>query len=124
MNYCFFLEEQLPKPPVYETSWYIGMTILLLLLITPWIYLIVKYCIFRTLRVRFILEDGKEFTPLFLKKGATIPLPNVEEKENYTFDGWYRDMEFTKKFNNEPMPNENIKLFGRYVLNNQETKEE
>lgn len=105
--------EAVPQEPVYQLGWYIAMVILLIILISPWIFIIYKYGIFRKLRVRFILDE-EELVPLYLKKGSKIVLPDVPEKEGKKFVGWFINQEMTEEYIDMPMPNYNIKLYGKY----------
>lgn len=108
------------KPePVFETGWYIAMIILILLLISPWIFIIFKYGIFRKLRVRFIISENEELTPLYLKKNGEIILPEAPQKEGKKFVGWFVDQELTEEYIKIPMPNYNIKLYAKYVSENE-----
>ena len=112
LNNFVFLTEN--PDNIYNATWYIVMVIFLIILISPWIFVIFKFGIYRKLRVRFIIEDGKELTPIYLKKGAKINLPEAPVIEGKTFVGWYIDPECTEEFIPVPMPNNNIKLYAKY----------
>jgi uncharacterized repeat protein (TIGR02543 family) len=99
---------------VYEPGWYVAMTILLLLLLSPWIYIIFKFGVFRKLRVRFIIDENTELAPLFLKKGEEITLPEAPIIEGKVFIGWFVDEERTEEYIPIAMPNYNIKLYAKY----------
>ena len=99
---------------VYEPGWYVAMTILLLLLLSPWIFIIFKFGVFRKLRVRFIIDENTELTPLFLKKGEEIILPEAPTLEGKVFVGWFVDEERTEEYIPVVMPNYNIKLYAKY----------
>lgn len=99
---------------LFDKSWYIQMIILLVILISPWVFIIFKFGIYRKLRVRFIIEEGKELEPLYLKKGSEIVLPTAPVIEGKTFVGWYIDKELTEEYIPVPMPNYNIKLYAKY----------
>ncbi len=105
--------ESVPQEPVYQLGWYIAMIILVIILVSPWIFIIVKYGIFRKLRVRFIIGD-EELVPLYLKKGSKIVLPEAPVKEGKTFVGWFIDSDLTEEYIDMPMPDHNIKLYGKY----------
>lgn len=108
-----FLEE---KPqPIFEPGWYIAMIILIILLLSPWVFLIFKYGIYRKLRVRFIISEEEELTPIYLKKDAEIILPEAPRKEGLKFVGWYVDKDLTEEYIKIPMPNYNIKLYAKYI---------
>ena len=112
LNSFVFLTEN--PDNIYNATWYIVMIIFLIILISPWIFVIFKFGIYRKLRVRFIIEEGKELTPIYLKKGALIVLPEAPIIEGKTFIGWYIDPECTEEFIPVPMPNNNIKLYAKY----------
>lgn len=99
---------------IYNATWYIVMVILLLLLLSPWVFIILKFGIYRKLRVRFIIEEGKELEPLYLKKGSKIILPEAPKIEGKTFVGWFIDKELTEEYIPIPMPNYNMKLYAKY----------
>lgn len=100
--------------PVYEPGWWIAMTVLLLLLLSPWIFIIFKFGVFRKLRVRFIIDENTELTPIYLKKGEEIILPEAPRLEGKIFVGWYIDEERTEEYIPVSMPNNNIKLYAKY----------
>lgn len=100
---------------VYTSNWYIGMYILLGVLMLPWIYLIIRFGIFRKLRVRFIIDSNTELAPIYLKKGKEIILPKAPTLDGKEFVGWYLDKDFDKPYKTMLMPDENIKLYAKYV---------
>ena len=112
LNKLVFLTEN--ASDIYNETWYIVMILFLIILISPWIFIILKFGVYRKLRVRFILPDGKELTPVYLKKGAEIVLPTAPTLEGKTFIGWYVDPECTEEYIEVPMPNNNIKLYAKY----------
>ena len=59
--------------------------------------------------------DGVLYTELEFLYLETIFVPNVNENDYQIFDGWYKDETYTIKFTDEIMPNEDIKLYGRYI---------
>lgn len=111
-NNLVFLTEN--PENIYNATWYIVMVIFLIIFLSPWVFIILKFGVYRKLRVRFILEDGKELEPLYLKKGAQIVLPIAPRVEGKKFIGWYIDPEFTEEYIPVPMPNNNIKLYAKY----------
>ncbi|MBE6131274.1 MAG: hypothetical protein E7183_06085 [Erysipelotrichaceae bacterium] len=112
INNLVFLTEN--ANDIYNPTWYIVMVLLLIILMSPWIFLIFKYGIYRKLRVRFIIEEGKELEPIYLKKGAEIILPEAPVIEGKIFVGWFIDKELTEEYIPIPMPNYNIKLYAKY----------
>lgn len=112
LNNLVFLAENADN--IYNATWYIVMVIFLIILISPWIFVILKFGVYRKLRVRFIIEEGKELTPQYLKKGAEIVLPEAPVIEGKTFVGWFVDADCTEEYIPVPMPNYNIKLYAKY----------
>ena len=112
VNNLMFLTEN--ANDIYNATWYIVMVLLLVILISPWIFIIFKFGIYRKLRVRFIIEEGKELEPVYLKKGSEIVLPEAPIIEGKTFVGWFIDKELTEEYIPIPMPNYNIKLYAKY----------
>ena len=108
------LQNNTPEPFTADPWWYVGMIVLLVILISPWIFIIFKYWIFRKLRVRFIIGENEELTQIYLKKGEKITLPIAPKKDNQTFIGWFIDQELTEEYIDMPMPNYNIKLYAKY----------
>lgn len=109
INVLRFLESE-----PYPTSWYISLSVLLGLLMIPWLFLIFKYGIFRKLRVRFILNDNEELAPSYFKKNETITFPEVKDIEGKKFVGWYMDVDRTKKVTVTTMPDYNIKVYAKF----------
>ena len=112
INLFIFLEEA--KEFVFDQKWYLQMIFFLVVLMSPWIFVLFKFVIFRKLRVRFIIEPGNELPPLFFEKGAEIILPEAPIIEGKKFVGWYIDPECTEEYIPIPMPNYNIKLYAKY----------
>lgn len=112
LNDLIFLTENTDN--IYNDTWYIVMVLFLIILISPWIFIIFKFGVYRKLRVRFILPDGKELSPIYLKKGAEITLPDAPTLDGKNFIGWYIDPECTEEYIPVPMPNYNIKLYAKY----------
>lgn len=110
-NFVFLTEN---PENIYNATWYIVMVVFLIIFLSPWVFIILKFGVYRKLRVRFIIEDGKELEPLYLKKGAEIVLPEVPEIEGKKFVGWYIDPELSEEYIPVPMPNNNIKLYAKY----------
>lgn len=112
INNLMFLTEN--TNDIYNATWYIVMVLLLVILISPWIFIIFKFGIYRKLRIRFIIEEGKELEPVYLKKGSEIVLREAPIIEGKTFVGWFIDKELTEEYIPIPMPNYNIKLYAKY----------
>ena len=113
MNNSFVFLTENPEN-IYNATWYIVMVVFLIIFLSPWVFIILKFGVYRKLRVRFIIEDGKELEPLYLKKGAEIVLPEVPKIEGKKFVGWYIDPELSEEYIPVPMPNNNIKLYAKY----------
>ena len=60
--------------------------------------------------------DNKFYFKEYYSSDEEIYLPYTEEIEGYIFDGWYLDQTFTTKLNFYKTQNENLVLYGRYVL--------
>lgn len=108
------LQNNSPQPFEADFWWYFGMAVLIVILISPWIFIVFKYWVFRKLRVRFIISEQEELTPVYLKKGEKIILPDAPYKENKNFVGWFIDQDLTEEYIDMPMPNYNIKLYAKY----------
>ena len=107
-NNLVFLTEN--PENIYNATWYIVMVIFLIIFLSPWVFIILKFGVYRKLRVRFILEDGKELEPLYLKKGAEIVLPIAPVVVGKKFIGWYIDEELTEDYSKFASINGNVDL--------------
>ncbi len=111
LNYLTILAVNLDE--LYNDTYHFFMICALIVLISPWIFVIIKFGFFRKLRVRFMI-DKVEYTKLFFKKGELISLPEDPVQEGKKFIGWYIDEELTEEYIQIPMPDYNIKLYGKF----------
>jgi hypothetical protein len=65
--------------------------------------------------IYFYVDNNLLQVEVFLH-GENIYFPNIDEKEGYIFDGWYTSIEYTDRINISTMPNQELSLYGRYVL--------
>ena len=63
--------------------------------------------------ITFEENGGVSVKDITASGGTTINLPSPT-KENYIFDGWYYDAEFTSKFELDKMPSSNITLYAKW----------
>lgn len=101
------------KPGVF---WYISVAVIIVLVMVPWIYVIVKFGILRKLRIRFFDQTEEILPAIYLKRGSKIEL-STPVKEGYTFDGWFYDPELTEPFIDIVMPDFNMKLYAKFTKN-------
>ena len=59
-----------------------------------------------------------KFQLLIAKFGDPITAPTSPTKLGYTFDGWYSDYNLTQKFEFTTMPDRNVLLYAKFVINN------
>jgi len=55
--------------------------------------------------ISFNTNGGEEMSPITLKKDP--------EKDNFAFDGWYKDPEFTLPFTYNSMPSKSLNLYAK-----------
>lgn len=60
--------------------------------------------------------DNEFYFKEYYSSDEEIYLPFTEEIEGYIFDGWYLDQTFTTKLNFYKIQDENLVLYGRYLL--------
>ena len=72
--------------------------------------------------VTFFTNGGTDIAPYInVDGGATIEKPQDPVKTGFSFDGWFRDSEFTRPWNfASEKVNENINLFARWSGTNQQ----
>lgn len=99
---------------LYNDTYHFFMICALIVFISPWFFVIIKYGFFRKLRVRFIVNN-MEYCKLFFKKGEAIVLPEDPVVEGMKFVGWYIDEGLTEEYIPIPMPDYNIKLYGKFT---------
>lgn len=63
--------------------------------------------------IYFFTNGGEAITSMNLKFGAYIEIPDAK-RENFTFGGWYLDMDLAESFNLITMPGRSIYLFAWY----------
>lgn len=112
LNYLTILAVNLDE--LYNDTYHFFMICALIVLISPWIFVIVKYGFFRKLRIRFMINNQTEYKRLFFKKGEQIVLPEEPILQGKKFVGWYIDEELTEEYIQIPMPDYNIKLYAKF----------
>ena len=58
--------------------------------------------------------DGEHYSTASVKYGAEMQLPTLV-RSGYTFDGWYKDSNYTNQFTGT-MPPRSISLYARFIL--------
>ncbi len=72
--------------------------------------------------VVFETNGGGVIKSIKTSRNKTIKEPNVPEKAGYTFDGWYKDKELTKKFDFETnIIIANTTLYAKWIKSGEET---
>ncbi len=74
--------------------------------------------------VEFDTDGGSKIKSIRTRRGNTIKEPTVPEKEGYIFDGWYRDKEFTKKFDFETtLIHSDMTLYAKWIKTDEKEDE-
>lgn len=65
--------------------------------------------------VSFYNSDNTLLETKKVEENTTVSMPNDPVKAGYKFDGWYTDIELTKKFDNSKITSD-VKLYAKHVL--------
>ncbi len=53
--------------------------------------------------VTFVYNNGDADTSVLVANGESAPLPDLQQREGFIFDGWYLDELFTEEYSDEPI---------------------
>jgi len=67
--------------------------------------------------ITFDSKGGSTVAPLTRKEGTVLPVLDTPTKAGYTFEGWYTDSAFTKKFTSTTVPENDLTLFAKWNAN-------
>lgn len=74
--------------------------------------------------VNFLDSNNNEVaTSQTVDYNNTITKPSDPVKENYSFDGWYTDLEFTDKFDFNDKITSNLNVYAKFTYNNTSTND-
>ncbi|MGM0436528.1 MAG: InlB B-repeat-containing protein, partial [Bacillota bacterium] len=62
----------------------------------------------------FNSNGGSIHSPLSLEGGANIPDLPTPSKTNFTFEGWFMDVQLTTPFTSSTMPSSNVTLYAKW----------
>lgn len=68
-------------------------------------------------RISFIIEDYVFTSPMEIQKGLVPGKPYDIQRGGYSLDGWYSDKDCTIKYNFDQPVNQNIAVYGKWVIN-------
>lgn len=105
MFYGWFLDEELMLPYTFTT-----MPAEDIILYAKWD--VIRYTI------TFESHGGGSITSLLIEPDANIPELEIPIKENYTFDGWYTDVDCLVAFELTLMPETDFILYAKWIENN------
>ena len=66
-------------------------------------------------RISFESNGGSEVSPIEGMFGEEIEAPDIPEKDDYKFAGWYKDEQLTNLYSFSVMPSENITLYAKWT---------
>ena len=89
-----------------------------------WIFIIIAAAVVAVLvlvylrgrkKVSFMTDGGTQVKSIYVKKGDKLSMPPIPTKNGYDFAGWYKDREFTRRwdFTND-IVNESITLYAKW----------
>lgn len=93
------------NPP---TSFWIGMGILIVILLVPWIVLLV-YTL--TLKYRIRVFSGDHLVATYMLKADQKICIKYPRRDGYEVEGLYRDDTFMLPFEYKKMPKQNLKVY-------------
>jgi uncharacterized repeat protein (TIGR02543 family) len=73
-----------------------------------------SHTVYWTYTLTFVSMGGSEIIPLIQIANTSITLP-IPTRENYIFDGWYKESDFYTLFSDTIMPNENMALYAKWI---------
>jgi len=73
--------------------------------------------------ISFDSNGGSDVDEIAFTDDGHISEPATPKKEGYTFDGWYEDEKFTKKFDFSKLPEGDITLYAKWIKNSNNTWE-
>ncbi|MCI6508018.1 MAG: hypothetical protein PUH11_07470 [Bacilli bacterium] len=115
MNKLFLFLENMPNqefdPP---KSFYVGVIIIIAILCIPWIALLI-YALTLKYRVRLFSDNILIGTYKFKKGEKFLEKMELPTRKGCKIEGLYRDEEFMLPLEFEEMPNRNIKLYIKWV---------
>ena len=66
--------------------------------------------------VTFVYNNGQDDKTIFLEKGSRLSQPSTPIKENYIFEGWYIDKQYSQKYDFNRSVNQNIYIFAKFSI--------
>lgn len=108
-NIFFQLLENVPVDELGK-NWELFQMIAIFLGIIPWIILIVYLVFFRRYRIRYFVDNQLVHVCYYKKKAIIL------DYSYQNLNKWYIDEDCTIVFEDEVMPNKNIKLFTKNNL--------
>lgn len=113
------LEISKPKDHEFGPFFWFCASILVILLISPWIVVVFLW-IFKRYRVRFFGFHGEVISCKYYKKNSLFELPTDTTIPGYTFDGWYEDAECEYPLSFSYVGERNLKIYGKWIKNSDE----
>lgn len=107
-NIFFQLLENVPADELGK-NWELFQIIAIFLGIIPWIILIVYLVFFRRYRIRYFVDNQLVHVCYYKKKAIIL------DYSYQNLNKWYIDEDCTIVFEDEVMPNKNIKLFTKII---------
>ncbi|MDF2700255.1 MAG: hypothetical protein K0Q49_1811 [Haloplasmataceae bacterium] len=88
---------------------YLGILTLFIFILTG--------CIEQTRSIFFMSNGGSSVDTINEKVNTPITKPSDPVKEGHTFDGWYSNKRFTSSYTFDVMPEENVTLYAKWIIN-------
>ncbi|MBE6038033.1 MAG: hypothetical protein E7218_02360 [Anaerofustis stercorihominis] len=83
------------------------------------VILLIALAALRKKKVSFVSNGGSAVRSVFVKKGSPVNCPEDPGRENYIFEGWYKDSELTTQWNfGSDKVNENMTLYAKWRIKN------
>lgn len=83
-----------------------------IVLVARWIELTMEENIFT---VRFESNGGSDVPTQSIKENEQVHVPDIPEKEGYTFAGWFLNQDFTEEYDFENKVISNLVLYARWI---------
>ena len=67
--------------------------------------------------ISFESNGGESIAPLTVLAGGTVTEPAAPEREDYQFEGWYKDADFAERYDFTEPVTDDITLYAKWVQN-------